>query len=167
MNISNDGETHKVNVSENSLGWLQSSTHFWKGTCQQKQKLHGGKSMSNELSHDEKLAKVRELVKGIDIAMLTTIDENGDLHGRPMSVNGEVEFDGDLWFFTYGSAHKVHEVEGDQRANASFSNPKDQTYVSLSGNVEVVRDRAKIEELWQPISRLVSRRARKLKISRC
>ena len=39
--------------------------------------------------------------------MLTTVDEQGYLRSRPMSNNREVEFDGDLWFFTYGSSHKV------------------------------------------------------------
>lgn len=105
--------------------------------------------MSNELSHDEKLAKIRDLVKGIDIGMLTTLNENGTFHSRPMSVNGEVEFDGDLWFFTYGDSPKVREIEHDARVNVVFSNPKNQTYVSLSGTAQLVRDKAKIEELWQ------------------
>ncbi len=104
----------------------------------------------NEMSDDEKLAKIRELVTKIDIGMLTTIDENGDLHSRPMSVNGEVEFDGDLWFFTYGSSHKASEIEGDQRVNVSFSQAQSQTYVSLSGNAKLVRDADKISEIWQP-----------------
>ena len=34
--------------------------------------------------------------------------------------------------------------------NVAFSNPKSQTYVSLSGRAELVRDRAKLEELWKP-----------------
>lgn len=100
-------------------------------------------------THDEKLAKLRDLVKQIDFCMLTTTDENGDLHSRPMSLNGEVEFNGDLWFFTYGSSHKAHEIEREHRVNVSFSQPKSQTYVSLSGKAEIVRDKSKIEELWQ------------------
>ncbi len=103
-----------------------------------------------EMTHDEKLHKIRDLVKDIDFCMLTTLNESGDLHSRPMSVNGEVEFDGDLWFFTYGASHKVHEIEGDHRVNASFAQPKSQTYVSLSGKAELVRDKDKIKELWQP-----------------
>lgn len=103
-----------------------------------------------EMTHDEKLTKIRELIKGIDFCMLTTLNESGDLHSRPMSVNGEVEFDGDLWFFTYGESHKVHEIDGDHRVNASFAQPKGQTYVSISGRAALVRDKDKIKELWQP-----------------
>ena len=104
----------------------------------------------SELSHDEKLAKVRDMIKGIDIGMLTTMHESGTLRSRPMSVNGEVEFDGDLWFFTYGESPKVKEIEGDARVNVAFSDPKNQTYVSLSGTASLVRDKEKIKELFQP-----------------
>lgn len=103
------------------------------------------------VSHDEALAKLRELMKGIDLAMLTTVDPtDGTLRSRPMSTNGDVEFDGDLWFFTYGESHKVHEAEQNPQVNVAFSNPDKQNYVSLSGRATLVRDKSKIEELWKP-----------------
>ena len=82
--------------------------------------------------------------------MLTTIDEDGDLHSRPMSVNGEIDPDGDMWFFTRASSHKVGEVQHSPKVNASFADLKSQRYVSVSGNAQIVRDRQKIEELWKP-----------------
>ena len=106
--------------------------------------------MSEEKTHEEKLETLRGLIKGIDFGMLTTLEADGTLHSRPMSTNGEVEFDGDLWFFTYGSSHKVFEIEHEHQVNVSFANPKQQSYVSLSGAATIVRDKAKIEELWQP-----------------
>jgi general stress protein 26 len=56
------------------------------------------------------LQKLRDMVKDIDFRMLTTMDENGDLHSRPMSANGEIDVNGDLWFFAGVSSHKVSEV---------------------------------------------------------
>ncbi|HEX8354533.1 MAG TPA: pyridoxamine 5'-phosphate oxidase family protein [Pyrinomonadaceae bacterium] len=106
--------------------------------------------MSKALKQEDKLAKLREIVKAVDICMLTTTDERGDLHSRPMSNNREVEFDGDLWFFTYGSSHKVDEVGREPKVNASFADTDEQLYASVTGRAEVVRDRAKIEELWKP-----------------
>lgn len=106
--------------------------------------------MSKAVTQDDKLAKLREIVKAVDICMLTTFDERGDLHSRPMSNNRDVEFDGDLWFFTYGSSHKVDEVNRVSKVNASFADVDGQLYASLTGDAEVVRDRAKIEELWKP-----------------
>ena len=106
--------------------------------------------MSKAVTQGDKLAKLREIVKAVDICMLTTVDERGDLHSRPMSNNRDVEFDGDLWFFTYGSSHKVDEVGRVPKVNASFADIDNQLYASLTGQAEVVRDRAKIEELWKP-----------------
>ncbi len=107
--------------------------------------------MANEtMAREDGLAKMRELIKEIDFCMLTTVAEDGSLHSRPMSVNGEVEFDGDLWFFTYGASHKAWEAQANPQANASFANPKSQSYVSVSGTASLVRDKEKIKELWQP-----------------
>ena len=106
--------------------------------------------MSEVATQDDKLGRLREIVKAVDICMLTTVDERGGLHSRPMSNNRDVEFDGDLWFFTYGSSHKVDEVNRVSNVNASFADVDNQLYASLSGHAEVVRDRAKIEELWKP-----------------
>ncbi|KAB8314934.1 pyridoxamine 5'-phosphate oxidase family protein [Tolypothrix campylonemoides VB511288] len=106
--------------------------------------------MTDSQNRDEQIKKLRELIKDIDIGMLTTVDEDGSLHSRPMSTNSEVEFDGDLWFFTYASSHKVTEVEQHQQVNVSFSDPHKQNYVSVSGKAQLVRDRTKLQQLWKP-----------------
>lgn len=98
----------------------------------------------------QQLDKLRNLVKDINFCMMTTIDEDGSLHSRPMSVNGEIENNGNLWFFTYASSHKVTEVNEHEQVNVSFAHPGKQTYVSMSGTAQLVRDRAKMQELWQP-----------------
>ena len=96
------------------------------------------------------LQKLRELIKDIDFCMLTTIDEHGDLHSRPMSSNGEIDANGDIWFFTALSSHKVSEVASSPKVNASFADPDNQRYVSITGVAELVQDRVKIDELWKP-----------------
>ncbi|MBD2104980.1 pyridoxamine 5'-phosphate oxidase family protein [Leptolyngbya sp. FACHB-261] len=106
--------------------------------------------MANSTERNEHLKKLREMIKDIEYGMLTTLDETGKLHSRPMSTNGHVEFDGDLWFFTYASSHKVVEVEQNHQVNVSFSAPNKQQYVSMSGTAQLVRDRNKLEQLWQP-----------------
>lgn len=106
--------------------------------------------MDNNTGHDENIKKLRDLIKDIRFAMLTTIEEDGTLRSRPMATQ-EFDFDGDLWFFTYGSAHKVEEVQHNQHVNISYAEPKDQKYVSVSGTAQLVRDRQKIEELWNPL----------------
>lgn len=96
------------------------------------------------------LKKLAELIKDIDFCMLTTIDESGDLHSRPMSSNGDIDGDGDLWFFTTTTSLKVEETERSPKVNVSFAAPTTQRYVSVTGDAKLVRDKAKMKELWRP-----------------
>lgn len=93
----------------------------------------------------EETAEVATLVKSSKIALVTTVTEDGALVSRPLATQ-EVEFDGDLWFFTQDPSPKVTEIKANPNVNASFESKKG--YLSVSGTAEVVHDRAKIDELW-------------------
>ena len=62
----------------------------------------------------------------------------------------DVEFDGDLWFFTPFHSPKVWEARKHQRVNVAFSDPEHSKYISVSGLASVVQDQAKMTELWKP-----------------
>ena len=94
--------------------------------------------------------KLGELIKGIHIGMLTTADDDGTLHSRPMATQ-RTEFDGDLWFFTGAHSGKIHEIERDRHVNISYAALDDNRYVSVSGIAQIVRDREKARELWNPL----------------
>jgi len=102
-----------------------------------------------EDKRQESIEKLKGLIEEIDFAMLTT-HANGKLRSRPMSTQ-QFEFDGDLWFFTSEETHKVEEIEKNNEVNVAYSKPEDNTYISVSGTASIVKDREKIEELWNPI----------------
>ncbi len=106
--------------------------------------------MAENSDHSTEIAKLAELIKGIKFAMLTTVEEDGSLHSRPMTTQ-DVEFDGDLWFFTGAHAPKVWEADRHHQVNVAFADPEKSKYVSASGSATLVRDRAKIEEYWKPV----------------
>ncbi len=91
--------------------------------------------------------KLWSLIKDIQVAMMTTIDDDGTLRSRPMWIQ-QKEFDGDLWFFTKASSAKVFEVNQYRQVGLSFAEPKDQDYVSVSGEAQLVRDLEQARELW-------------------
>lgn len=99
----------------------------------------------NSGNHQEAVEKVRELIKDIDTAMLTTISPEG-LVSRPMKTQ-EVEFDGDLWFLTKKDTDKFHELLHHKQVNVAYAG---KSYVSIRGEAELVNDTAKIKELWNP-----------------
>lgn len=96
------------------------------------------------------LSKLREEIKGIRIAMLTTAEQDGTLRSRPMGTQ-EMDENGALWFFTSADSPKVDEVERDRNVNITYVKPDDHRWVSISGTASLMRDRAKIEELWSPL----------------
>ncbi|KSU79762.1 MULTISPECIES: pyridoxamine 5'-phosphate oxidase family protein [Fictibacillus] len=98
--------------------------------------------MSNMMDQKE-LETVRELIKDIDTAMLTTLTEEG-LVSRPMKTQ-EVEFDGDLWFFTKKETNKYDEILHNQEVNVAYAG---KSYVSIRGRAEIVEDLDKKKELW-------------------
>lgn len=97
----------------------------------------------------ESIEKLKSLTESIDFAMLTTI-AGGKFRSRPMSTQ-EFDLDGNLWFFTSDQTHKVDEIEADNRVSVAYSQPDDNIFVSVFGRAAIVKDRAKIEELWNPI----------------
>ncbi len=106
--------------------------------------------MEETADHKSEIGKLAEMMKGIRFAMLTTVEEDGSLHSRPMAVQ-DVEFDGDLWFFTSAHTPKVDEAEHHRQVNVAFSDPDKNKYISAAGRARLIRDKNKIEELWKPI----------------
>ena len=100
-------------------------------------------------NREEAIEKLNELTRDISIAMLTTID-GGVLRSRPMDTQ-KTDFDGTLWFLTGADTHKDDEIKKDNRVNVSYAAPDDNKYVSVSGTAEILRDQAKINELWSPV----------------
>jgi general stress protein 26 len=103
-----------------------------------------------ELSGGPGQAKVSELVKGIRIAMLTTLAKDGSMSSRPMAVQDK-PFDGNLWFLTRVSSEKVDELGENSSVTLTFAEPRDARFITLKGSASVSQDRAKIRELWSPM----------------
>jgi general stress protein 26 len=102
-----------------------------------------------DLQRREEVRKLGEMIRDIRIAMLTTVDDQGRLHSRPMASQ-EAVFDGDLWFFTKEHSLKVTEVMNERQVNVAMSNPHTQRYISMSGVAQLVMDPAKMASLWKP-----------------
>lgn len=93
--------------------------------------------------HEKAIETVRKLIKGIDIAMLTTITSEG-LVSRPMKTQ-EVEFDGDLYFITKKDTSKYEELAHNPHVNVVYVGD---SYVSIRGKGQLIQDRDKIKQYW-------------------
>ena len=107
---------------------------------------HGAET---DVPTEKKVEDLYKLVEGIEIAMFTTRRSDGHLVSRPMDT--QIRSAGaDFWFATDIETHKLEELEFDPHVNLSFYRDKSREWISVSGRARVVRDRAKIHELYKP-----------------
>lgn len=95
----------------------------------------------------QELDLLKNKIKDVRYAMLTTQEQDGDFHTRPMYTHG-LDENGTIWFFTYDNSRKVEEIQRNNRVGIGYAENDSELYVTLAGTAEVTRDEAKINELW-------------------
>lgn len=98
------------------------------------------------------IRRLRRLLRGMPIGMLTTQTPAGITHSRPMLTH-EIDEDGWLWFLTDRHSRKTWELAQNPHATIAFQSPKGDRFVSVQGTAAVVRDPVKLRRLWNPTLR--------------
>ena len=98
------------------------------------------------------LADIAKEMAGIDIAILSTHAENGEIANRPMSNNGDVAYDGTSYYFTYEQARAVSDIERNPKVALGFASEaglfSKGVYVAVEGSAELIRDKAAFKQHW-------------------
>jgi hypothetical protein len=68
-----------------------------------------------EVVRHKALEDISDRMAGIDIAILSTHTENGQIANRPMSNNGDVNYDGTSYYFTFEHARTVADIEANNK----------------------------------------------------
>lgn len=102
---------------------------------------------------DMSLQELSKKMRGIDFAMLTTRTDGGQLGARPMSNNGDVEYDGDSYYFTWEQSRTVDDIKREPKVGLSFQGSKGllgkpPPFISVEGLAELIRDKASFEKHW-------------------
>jgi general stress protein 26 len=89
----------------------------------------------------------------IDFCMFSTNGELGRISSRPMSNNGDVEYDGDSWFFTYEDTEKIREIGRHSGVSLTFTaSPsllgRPGIFIAVDGDATLVRDKTQYEKHW-------------------
>ena len=96
----------------------------------------------------EAVPAIAEQLRRIDTCMLATRGDDGELHARPMSNNGEVEWDGSSWFFAPSDGRLVAELRRDPSTLATYRADDRFAWVALSGSASIVDDPRAKRERW-------------------
>jgi len=104
-------------------------------------------SDSRTRSSPRSLRQLWDKVGGLEIAMLTTVDADGALTGRPMATQA-VEANEYLWFFAAGDSGKVAAIRANPHVGIAYTSPADGLYVMASGTARVTDNDEKARRLW-------------------
>lgn len=96
------------------------------------------------MAHDE-LKTIRKIIEKTRTFMLTTVDDEGGLVSRPMTLQTMDEHN-DLWVFTRADTSTVGDVTAERAVNAAFVG--DSSWVSVSGTASLVRDVETKKRIW-------------------
>ncbi len=97
---------------------------------------------------EQSLKDISSKMRHIDYCMMTTTTDDGQLVSRPMSTNGDVEYDGNSYLFSSDRQDVVKELESNPHVNLTFTGDK-KLFVSVVGEAELIRDREQMKEHWQ------------------
>lgn len=109
----------------------------------------GKPTMTQGTDRAQAIQRLDERLRGIEVAMVTTLEPDGSLVSRPM-MSQRIPFDGDLWFITRAHNRLVWDVQRHPRVNVTYVDPDTGRFISVAGMAHIVRDRAKVDELWDP-----------------
>jgi general stress protein 26 len=97
------------------------------------------------------IPRIAALINDIDICVFATVGRSGELHARPMSNNGDVEWDGTSWFFAPMDGRLVGELQANRQVVTTYRAEGRFAWVSLSGAADIVDDTERKRSLWQPM----------------
>lgn len=105
--------------------------------------------MSAAMSMDDLSKRIRK----IDFCMMCTRRDDGRIATRPMSNNGDVDYDGDSWFFSYEDTAKISQISRDNNVTLTFTEPpsmlgKPGIFIAIDGAAELIADQSRFEEHW-------------------
>jgi general stress protein 26 len=94
-------------------------------------------------------AAISDIVHGARTALLTTVDDDGHLHARPLAVQDKA-FNGSLRFLVQDGSEKVEDIARNPNVNVAIESQGG--YLSIAGTATVTRDPAVVDELWSPFA---------------
>ncbi len=108
--------------------------------------------MSNvkNLYNEDAVKKIKDFVNDIKVCMFCTKVIDVPFRTRPMATL-EVDDEGNLWFFTGKSSDKNDEIKDNDTVQLIYAKNSDAHFLTITGQATEVHDKAKKDELWNPI----------------
>lgn len=111
-----------------------------------------GMSIESPTRPDEKpdvYPALDDLIKGVSVALLTTVDATGIMHTRQLP-NTNRRCSGDHWFLASLDSPLVREVNWNPDVLITYASRGTGQFVVVNGEAYVREDPDRVRELWHP-----------------
>lgn len=97
---------------------------------------------------------ISDVLKSIDICIMTTRASDGSLESRPMSNNRDVDYHGDSYFFALGDTRVVQDITRAPQVCLGYDGRDGlfgkHFYVCVAGEASLITDKATMKRHWVP-----------------
>lgn len=93
------------------------------------------------------------LIKDMRFGMLTHRFPDGTLRAVPLTTQNKSLDEGSLYFFVGKASGVGQRLQAEGDVNVSYSDPHKDHYVTISGHASVSHDRAKMEQLFNTMTK--------------
>jgi len=97
--------------------------------------------------------KYYEIANKIKTASFNTKSSDNAIISRPMHTMIESEIEPAIWMFTKENSDACEHILNSPQCSIFYSEPANNTFMSVVGTAEIVRDKKKMGDLWHPMMR--------------
>ncbi len=113
--------------------------------------------MSNieNLDKKEGILKLQKLVEEVKFCFFcTNLNKESASNSTTIMTAQKVDDDGNIWFFSGIDSDKNRDIKSNNNIQLYFSSPENNAYLSANCEAEIVLNKLKMEELWNPILKI-------------
>ncbi len=110
------------------------------------------KEQHENLTAQEGVEKLKELIDHNSICLFSTDLKNIPFTSRPMTVQ-KVDDYGNLWMLSAKDSDKNLQIAENPEVQLFFAKTSDSEFLTVYGKASIHFDRARIDELWEPIAK--------------
>ena len=102
------------------------------------------------LSNQDAIKKMKDMAEEIQICMFCTYDNQNKMQTAPMNAN-QIDDDGTFWFLSTRDSTRNSDIMANSTTDLVFAQPSKSNYLSIHGTSEILYDKQKINDLWNPM----------------
>lgn len=106
------------------------------------------------LNTEDGIIKLKKIVDDVKFCFFKTDSKNDNIDSATIMTAQSVDNEGNIWFFSGLDSDRNKDIEANKNVQLYFSCPEKNAYLSVNADANIVLDKKKIAELWNPLLKI-------------